>query len=109
MRLHSAPVIRLADAKRIQLSDVLKADGRFRLIAFADKNDFGGENGKIAALCRFLTTDPSSPVLRHTPHDLDPDAVIDLRAVLRYSRNRTAISICQRCRSRYSLRRASTV
>ena len=36
MRFHSAPVIRLADAKPIQLGHVARADGRWRLYAFAD-------------------------------------------------------------------------
>ena len=35
MRFHSAPVVRLADAKPMQLGHVLKADGRWRVIAFA--------------------------------------------------------------------------
>src|SRR5262249_16327731 len=36
MRFHSAPVIRLADAKAVQLGHVVKADGRWRLLAFGD-------------------------------------------------------------------------
>lgn len=35
MRFHSAPVIRLGDAKPMHLGHVMKADGRWRLIAFA--------------------------------------------------------------------------
>jgi phenol 2-monooxygenase len=35
MRFHSAPVIRLADAKPIHLGHVVKADGRWRIFAFA--------------------------------------------------------------------------
>ena len=80
-RFHSAPVVRLADARPMQLAETLEADGRWRLIAFADRADGGGPDGAIAALCRFLEGDPESPVLRHTPHGADPDAVIDLRAV----------------------------
>ena len=84
-RFHSAPVIRLADAKPMQLSEALAADGRFRIVAFADRNDDGGPDGRIAALCRFLGSDPCSPVLRHTPQDADPDAVIDFRVVFQKS------------------------
>ncbi len=36
MRFHSAPVIRLADAKPVQLGHAARADGRWRLYAFAD-------------------------------------------------------------------------
>ena len=35
MRFHSAPVIRLADAKPVHLGHVVKADGRLRIFAFA--------------------------------------------------------------------------
>ena len=36
MRFHSAPVIRLVDAKPMQLGHTVKADGRWRIFAFAD-------------------------------------------------------------------------
>ena len=39
MRFHSAPVIRLADAKPVQLGHTVKADGRWRLFVFADAED----------------------------------------------------------------------
>ena len=34
-RFHSAPVIRLADAKPIHLGHIVRADGRFRIFIFA--------------------------------------------------------------------------
>ena len=54
MRFHSAPVVRLADAKRIQLGHICEADGRWRLFAFAEKNDFGQDMGVISNLVTFL-------------------------------------------------------
>lgn len=36
MRFHSAPLIRLADAKPVQLGHAARADGAWRLYAFAD-------------------------------------------------------------------------
>ena len=36
-RFHSGPVIRLGDAKPMRLGDTLEADGRFRLMIFADR------------------------------------------------------------------------
>ena len=36
MRFHSAPVVRLADAKPVQLGHVARADGAWRIYAFAD-------------------------------------------------------------------------
>jgi len=38
-RFHSAPVIRLADAKPVHLGHVAKADGRFRIYIFAGRSD----------------------------------------------------------------------
>ncbi|MCW1932007.1 FAD-dependent monooxygenase [Pararhodobacter zhoushanensis] len=81
MRFHSAPVIRLADAKPMHLGHCVDADARWRLFAFAGAADTGAEGGAIAALCRYLDSDPASPVLRHTPQGADLDSVIDLRAV----------------------------
>ncbi|MGB3245620.1 MAG: FAD-dependent monooxygenase [Sulfitobacter sp.] len=78
MRFHSAPVIRLGDAKPMQLGHALKADGRWRLIAFAAAGDTGQTGCAIEKLCRFLA---SAPIPRFTPKGADIDSVIDLRAV----------------------------
>lgn len=75
MRFHSAPVVRIADAKPMQLGHAGKADGRWRLYAFA------GHGNELQALCTFLESSPDSPVRRHTRPGDDPDAVFDLRAV----------------------------
>ena len=52
-RFHSAPVVRLADAKAIELIETMEADGRFRLIAFADRGDPAAPGSRIRALCEF--------------------------------------------------------
>ena len=65
MRFHSAPVIRLADAKPMQLGHALKADGRWRLIAFAAKDDAGQVGASIATLCDFLANNTRSPIHRY--------------------------------------------
>lgn len=80
-RFHSAPVIRLSDARPMQLGHVVAADGRWRLIAFAGAGDPSGPGSAIAALCAFLSASPNSPVLRYTPAQDDIDSVIDVRAV----------------------------
>jgi phenol 2-monooxygenase len=77
MRFHSAPVVRLADAKPMHLGHVVEADGRWRLFAFADE-----ERTQLGALCERLAVDPRSPVVRFTPDGDDVDAVIDVRAVV---------------------------
>jgi phenol 2-monooxygenase len=81
MRFHSAPVIRLADAKPMQLGHTVKADGRWRLFAFAGLEDPAGPRSRIGALCAFLEDSPDSPVRRHTPPGANIDSVIDFRAI----------------------------
>jgi phenol 2-monooxygenase/3-hydroxybenzoate 4-monooxygenase len=80
-RFHSAPVVRIADARPLQLGHVHEADGRWRLYAFAGANDDRNEDSGVRALCRFLAGSPDSPVRRHTRPDQDIDAVFDLRAI----------------------------
>jgi phenol 2-monooxygenase len=80
MRFHSAPVIRLADAKRVHLGHVVKADGRFRFFIFADPCR-GAPSARVRALCQFLTDSPQSPVKRYTPPNADVDSIIDVRVV----------------------------
>jgi len=81
-RFHSALVIRLADAKPVQLGHTLKADGRWRLIAFAGQGDPTDAQSWLTAFCDFLGRAPDSPVVRYTPAGADVDSVIDVRAVL---------------------------
>ena len=80
-RFHSAPVIRMADAKPMHLGHTIKADGRWRLFAFAGVGDPSDSDSGIDALCNFLANSPDSPVSRYTPEGADIDSVIDLRAV----------------------------
>ncbi len=80
-RFHSAPVVRLADAKPMHLGHCVEADARFRLFVFAPADDTGGQGGAVATLCDWLEHDPASPVRRHTAPGEDVDAVIDTRAV----------------------------
>lgn len=80
-RFHSAPVIRLADARPLHLGHCIEADARFRLFLFAPAGDAGGPGGAVATLCDWLEQDPASPLRRHTAAGEDVDAVIDVRAV----------------------------
>ncbi len=80
-RFHSAPVIRLGDAKPMQLGHAAKADGRWRIYAFADAPPPDAPTSGIARLCDFLASAPNSPLLRVTPEGCDIDATIDLRAI----------------------------
>ncbi len=80
-RFHSAPVVRLCDAKPVHLGHVHEADGRWRLYAFADGADVRSDGSRLRAFCDALAG-PHSPIGRFTRAGEDPDAVIDLRAVL---------------------------
>jgi phenol 2-monooxygenase (NADPH) len=80
MRFHSAPVVRLADAKPVHLGHVARADGAWRLFVFADQSDPAAPGGRLRELCEFLASD-ASPVTRFTPVGAAADAVIDVRAV----------------------------
>ena len=75
-RFHSAPVVRLADAKPMQLGHVHRADGAWRIYGFADRT-----GRTLRALMETLATAENSPVRRHTPDGADIDAVLDVRAI----------------------------
>jgi phenol 2-monooxygenase len=80
-RFHSAPVVRLGDAKPMHLGHVVKADGRWRLFAFSNNEHPQSATSRIAALCDYLALSPASPVIRYTPEGADIDATIDLRGI----------------------------
>ena len=90
-RFHSAPVIRLADAKPVHLGHVARADGRWRIFAFAGAGKPAASNSAIAALCNFLSQGRESPVRRYTPAGDDIDAVIDVCAVFQQDHRELAI------------------
>jgi phenol 2-monooxygenase len=90
MRFHSAPVIRLADAKPVQLGHVARADGAWRLYVFADRHAPSSPHSRARALCEFLASE-KSPISRFTPRGADPDSVIDVRAVFRQGHRDLAV------------------
>jgi phenol 2-monooxygenase (NADPH) len=90
-RFHSAPVIRLADAKPVHLGHVIAADGRFRIFAFAGPGDPAAAGSALHRLCDFLLQDPGSPVRKYTRRGEDIDAVIDVRAVFQQAHRELAI------------------
>ncbi|MDW5377656.1 FAD-binding monooxygenase [Halomonas sp. HP20-15] len=108
MRFHSAPVIRLADARPMQLGHAVKADGRWRLFAFADGRDPASADSGLQALCRFLDEASESPLKRYTPAGADSDAVIDVRAILQQGHRELSLDALPRLlwprKGRYGLR-----
>jgi phenol 2-monooxygenase len=75
-RFHSAPVVRLSDAMQLHLGHVAEADGRWRVYAFAGRDDT-----TLRALAHWLETDPQSPVVKYTRTGENIDAIIDVRAI----------------------------
>lgn len=67
-RFHSAPVIRWADAHKMQLGHTILADGRWRLFHFAGDTDH--------------TETLASIIAQYAPKGADPDAIIDLRTIV---------------------------
>jgi phenol 2-monooxygenase (NADPH) len=81
-RFHSAPVMRYWDAKRVQLGHTVKADGRWRLFAFATAEDPATPDSRFRRLLDFLAHSPESPIRKFTPPNDDVDTVIDVRGIL---------------------------
>ncbi len=79
-RFHSAAVRRIADAKRVHLGHVVRADARWHLFLFADR-----DRQLFDRMCSWLNDSPDSPIRRPTPPGEDPDAVISTYGVLQQS------------------------
>jgi 2-polyprenyl-6-methoxyphenol hydroxylase-like FAD-dependent oxidoreductase len=76
-RFHSAPVIRYADAKPMELGHTVTADGRWRIFLFEGTND----PRELGRLCDRLSRNERSPLTRYTARDRNIDSVFDVRAV----------------------------
>lgn len=87
-RFHSAPVVRLADARPMHLGHCHLADGAYRVYAFAGDDEPMSDQCGVRALCEFLDSDPRSPLRKYTPAGADPDSVIDVRAVFQSHHHR---------------------
>ncbi|KAK4914307.1 hypothetical protein LTR49_017445 [Elasticomyces elasticus] len=88
-RFQSCQVLRLADAKPVQLGHVMDADGRWRIVIFGDKSDATSSSSPINKTCDFLS---NTLIPRYTPAKADIDSVLDVRAVLQTSRKDVSIS-----------------
>ncbi|GAB3163488.1 FAD-dependent monooxygenase [Myceligenerans halotolerans] len=88
-RFKSAPVTRVADGNPVHLGHHARADGRWRVYAFAD-DDGAGAPG-LERWAGWLATSPDSPVVRYTPGGTDPDSVIDAKVI--YQRDHTQVEV----------------
>jgi phenol 2-monooxygenase len=75
----SAPVVRVCDANPVHLGHLARADGRWRIYAFADGAD-PGEAPALAQFAAWLGDHEDSP-LRCTPADADADAWFDVKVI----------------------------
>lgn len=90
-RFHSAPVLRLADAKIMELGHTVTADARWRVFAFTPNEDPSSDGSAVGRLCDFLAEAPNSPVRRYGRNGADVDALIDLRVVFQQTSRDLAI------------------
>ena len=78
-RFKSAEVVRVCDGNAVHLGHHAKADGRWRVYAFADA-PAAGEESALSAWAEFIAS-PDSPVRRFTPAGADVDAVFDVKVI----------------------------
>lgn len=78
-RFKSARVVRVADANDVHLGHHHRADGRWRVYAFADAGP--GVPSAIADWAEWMSSSPESPLARYTRPDEDVDALLDVKVV----------------------------
>ncbi|WP_426595589.1 FAD-binding monooxygenase [Cellulomonas sp. McL0617] len=79
-RFKSARVVRVADANPLHLGHQHRADGRWRVYAFAD-GAAAGQASALTAWAEWMSSSPDSPVLAHSRPGDDLDAVLDVLVV----------------------------
>ncbi|MDM7831060.1 FAD-binding monooxygenase [Cellulomonas edaphi] len=89
-RFKSAPVVRVADANPLHLGHQHRADGRWRVYAFADGAP-AGPGTALADWADWMASSPDSPVRAHTPEGADVDAVLDVKVV--YQQRHTDVEL----------------
>ncbi|ASF07212.1 putative phenol 2-monooxygenase [Nocardia brasiliensis NBRC 14402] len=80
-RFKSAPVVRVADANPVHLGHHHRADGRWRIYAFAA--DAAAAGTALDGWAQWLATSSDSPVVAYTPKDADVDSVFDVKVIYR--------------------------
>ncbi|MBC3191949.1 FAD-dependent monooxygenase [Pseudonocardia sp. C8] len=81
-RFHSAPVVRLADARPMQLGHAARADAAWRVYVFADRTQ---EAFRAACADLHAVRD------RFTPAAAEPDSVLDVLGVLQQDHHDVAV------------------
>ncbi|MFC8733321.1 FAD-binding monooxygenase [Luteimicrobium sp. NPDC057192] len=91
-RFRSAPVRRVADFYDEHLGHHHRADGRWRLYAFADAAA-PGEPSALGAWAAWLLDSPESPVRRFTPLGADFDALFDVKVVYQQPHDQVDLAV----------------
>ncbi|TAM71839.1 MAG: 3-hydroxybenzoate 4-monooxygenase [Microbacteriaceae bacterium] len=78
-RFRSSPVVRVCDTYPLELGHQARADGRWRIYAFAD-GAAAGEASALTDFAEWLASAPDSPVVL-TPAALDRDAWFDTKVI----------------------------
>lgn len=83
-RLKSSPVVRACDGNVVHLGHHARADGRWRVYAFADADGLAPDSA-LARWASWLGDAEESPVRRFTPAGEALDAVFDVKVVYQQS------------------------
>lgn len=85
-RFKSVNTVRVADAVPVHIGHHHRADGRFRIYAFAD-----ADRTALNAWAEWMLSDEASPIHRFTPEGVDIDTVFDVKAVYQQPHHDVAI------------------
>ncbi|MGW1680871.1 FAD-binding monooxygenase [Saccharopolyspora sp. NPDC002376] len=89
-RFKSNAVTRVCDANPVHLGHHHRADGRWRIYAFADR-PAAGQRSKATDFAEWIAGSPESPVLEYTPKNGDLDAWFDVKVI--YQQEHTGVDL----------------
>ncbi|AXK46168.1 FAD-binding monooxygenase [Brachybacterium saurashtrense] len=91
-RFKSDRVVRVSDANPLHLGHHARADGRWRLYAFADAAAPSAADSALRRWAGWLLEAPDSPVRVHTPAGADLDTLFDIKAIYQQGHHEFAIT-----------------
>lgn len=80
-RFHSAEADQVCDGRTVHLGHLVKADGRWRIFLFGNKQNPADPSSDAHKFADFLANSEASPVRKYTPKNRDIDSVFDTYAV----------------------------
>ncbi|KAH6668110.1 phenol hydroxylase [Plectosphaerella plurivora] len=90
MRFNSFKVVNQSDARPRHFQELLRSDGRFRVVLFAGDILDAAQKQRVDAFCEKLDT-PGSFLRRATPEGAKPDSVIEVLTVHAAKRGETEL------------------